>query len=86
MTMSRVLRFAAILSLSAGVAVATAAAQPAPQQPPDHDDDHGMAPSVPDRYAEPIELFKVSLGLYTRAISSTNPEARTYFNQAVQME
>ena len=85
--MTRVLRFAATLCLSAGVAVATASAQPAPQpQAPDHDDDHGMAPNVPERYAEPIEIFKVGLGTYTRAISSANPEARAYFNQAVQME
>src|SRR5262245_54666726 len=58
------------------------AQQPAMQ----HEDDHGMAPSVPEGYRDPIPLYRVGLGSYKRAISSTNAEAQAYFNQAVQLE
>src|SRR5436190_17829686 len=51
-----------------------------------HEDDHGMAPSVPQGYREPIPLYTVGLGPFTRAISSTNAEAQAYFNQAMQLE
>ena len=64
------------------LAVATAFAQP----PGAHEDDHGMAPNVPERYAEPIELFKIGLGPFTRKISSTNKEAQAFFDQGMQME
>jgi tetratricopeptide (TPR) repeat protein len=63
-------------------AVSTAWAQP----PGAHEDDHGMAPNVPERYAEPIQLFKIGLGPFTRKISSTNREAQAFFDQGMQME
>ena len=79
-TINRIVRVCLVaLFLSAPIADSLA-------QPPEHDDDHGMAPSVPDRYNEPIPIFRVGLGPFTRAISSANAEAQAYFNQAVQME
>ena len=56
------------------------------QPPAMHEDDHGMAPNVPERYAEPIELFKIGLGPFSRKISSTNKEAQAFFDQGMQME
>src|SRR2546427_13294713 len=79
-TMDRIVRAGLVASLCLSAPVANALAQP--PQPPQHDDDHGMAPSVPDRYNEPIPIFKVGLGPFKRAISSTNADAQAYFNQA----
>ena len=63
------------------------AASAASAQPPAmHDDDHGMAPNVPERYADPIQLFKVGLGPFSRKISSANKEAQAFFDQGMQME
>lgn len=46
---------------------------------------HDMGPAMPARYAEPIALFKVGLGPFTRPISSKNAEAQAFFNQGFQM-
>jgi tetratricopeptide (TPR) repeat protein len=46
---------------------------------------HEMTMNVPPRYREPIKLFTVGLGPFTRPISSTNPEAQAFFNQGFQM-
>ena len=47
---------------------------------------HDMgAPAPPARYVEPIQLFTVGLGPYTRPISSKNAEAQGYFTQGMQM-
>jgi tetratricopeptide (TPR) repeat protein len=81
--MRRILaRTAVMCGAALVVAVSTASAQP----PGTHEDDHGMAPNVPERYAEPIQLFKVGLGPFTRKISSTNKEAQAFFDQGMQME
>src|SRR5688572_11338760 len=48
-----------------------------------------IAPAVPrtlyDRYTEPIQIFKVGLGSFSRKISTTNAEAQAYFDQGFQM-
>jgi tetratricopeptide (TPR) repeat protein len=80
---SRFVRCAVLASLLASGAIASVWAQ---AQPPEHDDDHGMAPSVPERYGEPIQLFKVGLGTFTRRITTTNKEAQAFFDQGIQME
>ncbi|MGE4057131.1 MAG: hypothetical protein AB7F99_20280, partial [Vicinamibacterales bacterium] len=46
-----------------------------------HDEGH----TVPARYNDPIPLFPVGLGPFTRPISSTNAEAQSYFTQGFQM-
>ncbi|MBI4886047.1 MAG: hypothetical protein HY824_03045 [Acidobacteria bacterium] len=38
-----------------------------------------------DRYTEPIHLYTVGLGTFTRPISSTNTEAQAFFDQGFQM-
>ena len=47
-------------------------------------DQHDPGP-LPKYVAEPITLFKVGLGPFTRKISSTNPEAQAFFDQGFQM-
>ncbi len=42
-------------------------------------------PTPPTRKLEPIPLYTVGLGSFTRPISSTNAEAQGYFNQGFQM-
>ncbi len=42
-------------------------------------------PTPPARKLEPIPLYTVGLGAFTRPISSTNAEAQAYFNQGFQM-
>jgi tetratricopeptide (TPR) repeat protein len=42
-------------------------------------------PSLPPRYLEPIPLYTVGLGPFTRAISSTNKDAQAFFTQGFQM-
>jgi tetratricopeptide (TPR) repeat protein len=47
---------------------------------------HDMsAPAPPARYVEPIKLYTVGLGPFTRPISSKNAEAQAFFNQGMQM-
>ncbi|MHC5029209.1 MAG: tetratricopeptide repeat protein [Planctomycetota bacterium] len=70
MTSVRALRLAICLSL---VAVASVTAQ------------RSQAPQLPEAFNEPIQLFTVGLGPFTRTISSSNPEAQAYFNQGMQM-
>ena len=41
--------------------------------------------SVYDRYTEPIQIFKVGLGTFTKPMSSTNKEAQAFFDQGFQM-
>jgi tetratricopeptide (TPR) repeat protein len=41
--------------------------------------------SLYDRYTEPIRLFSVGLGTFTRPMSSTNREAQAFFDQGFQM-
>jgi tetratricopeptide (TPR) repeat protein len=41
--------------------------------------------SVYDRYTEPIHIFTVGLGTFTKPMSSTNKEAQAFFNQGFQM-
>jgi hypothetical protein len=42
-------------------------------------------PTDPPSFAEPMPLHTVSLGSFTRPISSTNREAQAYFDQGFQM-
>jgi tetratricopeptide (TPR) repeat protein len=41
--------------------------------------------ALPHDFDEPIKLYKVGLGTFTRPISSENPDAQAYFNQAFQL-
>jgi tetratricopeptide (TPR) repeat protein len=41
--------------------------------------------ALPHDFNEPIKLYKTGLGTFTRPISSKNPEAQAYFNQAFQL-
>jgi tetratricopeptide (TPR) repeat protein len=41
--------------------------------------------SLPHDFDEPIRLYTVGLGTFTRPISSSNAEARAYFNQGFQL-
>ena len=41
--------------------------------------------SLYDRYTEPIQIFKVGLGTFTKPMSSTNKEAQAFFDQGFQM-
>jgi tetratricopeptide (TPR) repeat protein len=41
--------------------------------------------SLPHDFDEPIRLYTVGLGTFTRPISSSNPEAQAYFNQGFQL-
>ncbi len=46
---------------------------------------HEMTPPVPPRKLDPIPLYTIGLGSFTRPISSTNAEAQAYVNQGFQM-
>ena len=84
MTLSKTFFPAAALAI---IGLATGGSTSAAQQKPStHEDDHGMAPNVPERYADPIPLYKVGLGPFKRPISSTNAEAQAFFDQGMQME
>ncbi len=61
--------------LAAGVA-SVAQAPPVPAVAPK---------SLYDRYTEPIQLYTVGLGVFTRKTSSRNTEAQAYFDQGFQM-
>ncbi len=41
--------------------------------------------TLPHDFNEPIKLYKVGLGTFTRPISSKNAEAQAYFNQGFQL-
>jgi tetratricopeptide (TPR) repeat protein len=41
--------------------------------------------SLPHDFDEPIRLYTVGLGTFTRSISSSNAEAQAYFNQGFQL-
>ena len=41
--------------------------------------------SLYDRYTEPIQIFEVGLGTFTKPMSSTNKEAQAFFDQGFQM-
>jgi tetratricopeptide (TPR) repeat protein len=41
--------------------------------------------SLPHDFDEPIRLYTTALGTFTRPISSTNADARAYFNQGFQL-
>ncbi len=41
--------------------------------------------SLYDRYTEPIQIFKIGLGTFTKPMSSTNKEAQAFFDQGFQM-
>src|SRR3954465_8834249 len=38
-----------------------------------------------ERYSEPIQIYKVGLGTFSRKISSNNKEAQAFFDQGFQM-
>ena len=69
---SRPLRHAVLASIGFCLALS---AQALAQQPR----------SVYDRYTEPIQIFKVGLGTFTKPMSSTNKEAQAFFDQGFQM-
>jgi hypothetical protein len=46
---------------------------------------HEMTSTVPPRYSDPIPLYTVGLGPFTRPISSRNAEAQSFFTQGFQM-
>ena len=70
---SRRLRFTSLTVFFLGAAALAASAQ----QP--------AAPQLPARYLEPIQLYTVALGTFTRPISSTNKDAQAFFTQGFQM-
>src|SRR5688572_17192943 len=41
--------------------------------------------SLYDRYTEPIQIYKVGLGTFTKPMSSTSKEAQSFFDQGFQM-
>ncbi len=41
--------------------------------------------ALPSDFDQPIRLYSVGLGKFTRPISSKNPEAQAYFNQGFQL-
>ena len=41
--------------------------------------------SLYDRYTEPIQIFKIGLGTFTKPMSSTSKEAQSFFDQGFQM-
>jgi tetratricopeptide (TPR) repeat protein len=66
------------ISTVAAVLFAAAAGLVAAPQPAD-------LPPLPPQLAEPIRLFKVGLGTFTRKISSSDPEAQAFFDQGFQL-
>ena len=57
------------------------AASPAFAQPHPH---QAAAPLPPD-VAQPIHLYKVGLGIFSRKITTSNPEAQAFFDQGFQL-
>ena len=62
----------------AAIILLTSLATPTAQEKP-------TAPGPPPFLAEPIPLYKVGLGTFTRKISSSNTEAQAYFDQGFQL-
>ena len=58
----------------AGICIVLAAAVQAQQPRP-----------LYDRYTEPIQIYKVGLGTFTKPMSSTSKEAQAFFDQGFQM-
>ena len=71
---SRLSRHTVVILASAALCLLLSVAAPA-QQPR----------SLYDRYTEPIQIFKVGLGTFTKPMSSTNTEAQAFFDQGFQM-
>ena len=71
--MSRRLIAGALVVLCSAASPATGRAQ------------HEMTSSVPPRYSDPIPLYTVGLGPFTRPILTTNAEAQAFFTQGFQM-
>ena len=69
---------AACLLLSTAVVISGASLPAQEQRDP-------TAVQPPARYIEPIKLFPVGLGPYTRPISTKVPEAQAFFDQGMQM-
>ena len=67
--------FAAILSFGLAIAAQEQGAGTA----------QSSAPAPPNRYLDPIDLFKSGLGTFSRPISSANKEAQAFFDQGFQM-
>ncbi len=57
------------------------AASPASAQPHQH---QAAAPLPPD-VAQPIHLYKAGLGIFSRKITTSNPEAQAFFDQGFQL-
>ena len=70
---TRRIAWAAMLLLCAAAGV-----RAAQQQPP-------SPPPLPPYVAQPIPLYKVGLGSFSRKISSANPETQAYFDQGFQL-
>ena len=71
-----------VLVAIAGIVLVFSAAVPAQEQQQQHQQQRR---SRYDRYTEPIQIFAVGLGAFSRPISSTNKEAQAFFNQGFQM-
>jgi tetratricopeptide (TPR) repeat protein len=52
---------------------------------PHHADAQHGEGALPHDFDQPIRLYTVGLGTFTRPISSNNPEAQAYFNQGFQL-
>jgi tetratricopeptide (TPR) repeat protein len=74
-------RLAVVLCMCSWAAVAALNAQNA-----QHAQHEAADPGpLPKYVSEPIKLYTVGLGPFTRKISSTNPEAQAFFDQGFQM-
>ena len=67
-----------IRCVAAAIVLLTSLATPTAQE-------KRTAPGPPPFLAEPIPLYKVGLGTFTRKISSSNIEAQAYFDQGFQL-
>src|SRR5260221_3877390 len=74
---SRASRGATVLLLAVALGSSAGAADPALAQ--------HVEGSLPHDFDEPIRLYSVGLGTFTRPISSSNAEAQAYFNQGFQL-
>jgi tetratricopeptide (TPR) repeat protein len=70
-----------VFAFGLAVGAVAAAAGLAAQQ---HSEQHESTP-LPARYRDPIPLYTVGLGPFSRPISSKNTEAQAFFNQGMQM-
>ena len=69
------MRNRAVTALVVSICVAAPAAQPQSTNPV----------ALPPMAAQPIPLYKVGLGSFSRKISSSNTEAQAYFDQGFQL-